>query len=77
MLPMIILSGFIFPIVNMPEFFRDRSYLSPVRYYLMIIQGIFLKVNGIEQLWPEVTPLAILGGVIFTLSVWGFRRKLG
>lgn len=77
MLPMMILSGFAFPIANMPVFFQDLSYLSPVRYFLVIIRGIFLKGDGIETLWPQVLPLAVLAGAIFTLSVLRFRRTLG
>lgn len=74
--PMMILSGFAFPVANMPPFFQDLSYLSPVRYFLIIIRGIFLKGNGIETLWPQVLPLAALGAGIFALSVWRFRRTL-
>jgi drug efflux transport system permease protein len=77
MLPMMILSGFAFPIANMPIFFQDLSYLSPVRYFLVIIRGIFLKGVGLEVLWPQVIPLAILAVAIFTMSVLRFRRTLG
>lgn len=77
MLPMMILSGFAFPIANMPVFFQDLSYLSPVRYFLVIIRGIFLKGAGIDTLWPQVIPLAVLAVAIFSMSVLRFRRTLG
>ncbi len=77
MLPMMILSGFAFPIANMPAFFQDLSYLSPLRYFLVIIRGIFLKGSGIDVLWPQVLALAILSTAIFTVSVLRFRRMLG
>ncbi|MBI3611464.1 MAG: ABC transporter permease [Nitrospirae bacterium] len=77
MFPMMILSGFAFPIANMPVFFQDLSYLSPVRYFLVIIRGIFLKGSGIDVLWPQVVPLALLAVVIFSMSVLRFRRTLG
>ncbi|HUK57178.1 MAG TPA: ABC transporter permease [Nitrospiria bacterium] len=77
MLPLMILSGFAFPIANMPVFFQDLSYLSPVRYFLVIIRGIFLKGAGIDTLWPQVVPLAVLAVAIFALSVLRFRRTLG
>lgn len=77
MLPLMILSGFAFPIENMPPFFQDLSYLSPVRYFLVIIRGIFLKGSGLDVLWPQVLPLAGLAALIFTLSVLRFRRTLG
>jgi ABC-2 type transport system permease protein len=77
MFPMMILSGFAFPIANMPPFFQDLSYLTPVRYFLIIIRGIFLKGSGLDVLWPQVLPLAMLAVAIFTLSVLRFRRTLG
>jgi drug efflux transport system permease protein len=77
MLPIVILSGFAFPIANMPAFFQDLSYLSPVRYFLVIIRGIFLKGVGLEVLWLQVVPLAVLAVMIFSLSVLRFRRTLG
>ncbi|HTN43084.1 MAG TPA: ABC transporter permease [Nitrospiria bacterium] len=77
MLPLMILSGFAFPIANMPVFFQDLSYLSPVRYFLVIIRGIFLKGEGIDTLWPQVVPLAVLAVAIFSMSVLRFRRTLG
>jgi len=77
MFPMMILSGFAFPIANMPLFFQDLSYLSPVRYFLVIIRGIFLKGSGLDVLWPQVLPLAGLALLIFTVSVLRFRRTLG
>lgn len=77
MMPMMTLSGFAFPIANMPQIFQDLSYLSPVRYFLVIIRGIFLKGSGLATLWPQILPLALLGVAIFTLSVLRFRRTLG
>jgi ABC-2 type transport system permease protein len=77
MFPLMILSGFAFPIANMPVFFQDLSYLSPVRYFLIIIRGIFLKGAGLDTLWPQVVPLAALAVAIFTMSVLRFRRTLG
>lgn len=76
MFPMMVFSGMVFPISNMPEVFQALSYLSPVRYYLAIIRNLFLKGSGMEVLWPEVLPLALLGGCIFLFSVWRFRRAL-
>jgi ABC-2 type transport system permease protein len=76
MFPMMILSGFAFPIANMPEFFQDLSHLSPVRYFLVIIRGIFLKGSGFDDLWPQVLALAALAAGIFGLSVYRFRRML-
>ncbi|OGF48034.1 MAG: ABC transporter permease [Candidatus Firestonebacteria bacterium RIFOXYC2_FULL_39_67] len=75
--PAMILSGFVFPVTNMPEPAQYLTYLIPLRYFLTIIRGIILKGNGIEILWPEIAALIIFGVVIFTLSSMRFRKKLG
>ena len=53
MVPMIYLSGLIFPVENMPRGFQIASYVIPVRYYANILRGIFLKGSGLDVLWPE------------------------
>ncbi|OGF48013.1 MAG: ABC transporter permease [Candidatus Firestonebacteria bacterium RIFOXYA2_FULL_40_8] len=75
--PAMILSGFVFPITNMPEPAQYITYFIPLRYFLTIIRGIILKGNGIEILWPEIAALIVFGIVIFTLSSMRFRKKLG
>ena len=74
--PAILLSGFIFPIANMPEIVQYLTYLNPLRYFLVIIRGIFLKGNGFEILWPQMLALAILGSAVFTFSSLRFRKRL-
>ena len=76
-LPSIILSGFMFPIENMPAAIRWITYFIPLRYYLVIIRGIFLKGNGIEILWPQVAALLVLGVAIMGTSVLRFTKRLG
>ena len=76
MFPMIMLSGFIYPIQNMPKVIQLFTYLLPLRYFLEIVRGIFLKGIGLKYLWKEVWPLLILGSSIFILSVSMFRKKL-
>ena len=76
LLPSFILSGFIFPIANMPEVVQYFTYLNPLRYFLVIIRGIFLKGNGFEILWPQMLSLAILGSVVFIFSSLRFRKRL-
>ncbi len=77
MLPSIILSGFIFPIDNMPRAIRLVTYAIPLRYFLVIIRGIFLKGNGLGVLWPQVAVLAVFGLAIFGASALRFRKRLG
>lgn len=74
--PAIILSGFIFPIENMPQGLQYLTYLNPLRYFLIIIRGIFLKGAGILDLWDEILILFLLSTLIFTLSTLKFRKRL-
>lgn len=76
LIPSIILSGFVFPIANMPLPVQIITYLIPVRYYLVIVRGIFLKGIGIEYLWHQTAALLIFGISIFTLSILRFRKKI-
>ena len=75
-IPAILLSGFIFPIANMPEIVQYLTYLNPLRYFLVIIRGIFLKGNGFDILWPQMVALAILGAGVFTYSSLRFSKRL-
>ncbi len=75
-LPFFMLSGFVFPIANMPAFVQGLTYLNPLRYFLVIIRGIFLKGVGLHVLWPEYVALAVLGVLVFAGSVGRFRKHL-
>ncbi|MCX8021554.1 MAG: ABC transporter permease [Syntrophorhabdaceae bacterium] len=74
--PAILLSGFATPIENMPQVFQYLTYLNPLRYFLVIVRGIFLKGNGFDILWTEMAMLFLLGFLIFTLSSVRFRKRL-
>lgn len=69
LMPMIYLSGFIFPIENMPAAIQPFTYLIPLRYFLVIVRGIFLKGIGLELLWPQAAALAAWGAVVLALAV--------
>jgi drug efflux transport system permease protein len=69
LMPMIYLSGFIFPIENMPAAIQPVTYLLPLRYYLVILRSIFLKGAGLETLWPETVALAAWGLAILGLAI--------
>jgi ABC-2 type transport system permease protein len=73
--PQLILSGFIFPIENMPPLIQFITYFIPLRYFLSIVRQIFLKGTGITYLWPEVWPMMIIAVCILTVSVIRFRQK--
>jgi ABC-2 type transport system permease protein len=76
-LPTFLLSGFLFPIANMPVVLRGISWLIPARYFLVITRGIFLKGVGLEVLWPEALALLAYAAAMVVLAVWAFRKELG
>ncbi len=76
MQPSILLSGFMFPIDNMPRVIQYLVYLLPLKYYLEIIRGIFLRGVGIAVLWPQALALSILGGILITASTLRFTKKV-
>jgi ABC-2 type transport system permease protein len=74
--PMFTLSGFSFPISSMPGPLQWLTYLDPVRYYLVIIRGTFLKGVGLAVLWPQMLALAVLGAALLTACIFRFRKSL-
>jgi ABC-2 type transport system permease protein len=75
-LPFFMLSGLIFPIDNMPFLIKCFTYLNPLRYFLVIIRGVFLKGVGLDVLWPQFLELAVLGAVVFAGAVRLFHKRL-
>lgn len=76
MMPMVFLSGFVFPIENMPKIIQSITYLLPLRYFYTILRGIFLKGVGIGALWDETLALLVFGIIIITMSALRFSKKL-
>jgi ABC-2 type transport system permease protein len=74
--PAMLLSGFAFPIANMPRPVQYFTFLNPLRYFLVIIREIFLKGVGFRILWPQMAALAILGALILTFAVNRFKKNL-
>ncbi len=75
-LPAFMLSGFAFPIRNMPEVVQWVTYLNPLRYFMEIVRGVFLKGTGMETLWPQMLGLAVFGVAVMYLSAARFRKRL-
>src|SRR4030043_54809 len=75
-MPAFILSGFAFPIENMPEWIQYLTYANPLRYFLIIIRGVFLKAIGLDILWPQMLALGILGAFMILLSSLRFQKRL-
>jgi ABC-2 type transport system permease protein len=76
LIPMMYLSGFIFPIENMPAVIQPITYLIPLRYFVVILRGIFLKGVGLETLWPQALALFAWGVVILTLAYMRSSKRL-
>jgi ABC-2 type transport system permease protein len=75
-IPAFTLSGFAFPIENMPAWIQYLTYVNPLRYFLVIIRSVFLKGIGLDILWPQMLALAILGGLMILLSSLRFQKRL-
>ncbi len=71
--PAVLLSGFMFPIANMPTVIQWMTFFNPLRYFLVILRGLFLKGIGVRILWPQMLALAIMG--LFTLWLASKRFK--
>jgi ABC-2 type transport system permease protein len=76
LIPMMYLSGFIFPIENMPAVIQPITYLIPLRYFVVILRGIFLKGVGLETLWPQALALFGWGAGILTLAYLRSSKRL-
>jgi ABC-2 type transport system permease protein len=76
MVPTMLLSGFIYPIFNMPQFIQAITYFIPARYYVIVLRGLFLKGNGIKDMWDEALFLFLFAGVMFFFSIRKFKKKV-
>ncbi|MBN1301642.1 MAG: ABC transporter permease [Melioribacteraceae bacterium] len=76
MLPMVFLSGFAFPIENMPDVIQWLTYAVPLRYFMTIIRGVILKGTGFTELWGEVVVLFTMGIAVLGLSALRFSKRL-
>jgi ABC-2 type transport system permease protein len=76
LMPMIYLSGFIFPIENMPAWIQPVTYLLPLRYFLVILRGIFLKGVGLETFWPQALALFAWGLAMLMLATLRSTKRL-
>jgi ABC-2 type transport system permease protein len=75
-MPAITFSGFGFPISTMPQWMQDFSYLIPLRYFLVVIRGTYLKGVGMDILWPQMAAMAGLGAALLTAAILRFHKAL-
>ena len=76
-LPAFLLSGFIFPLENMPVPIQAVSHIVVARYFVTILRGIYLKDVGVLTLWPQALFLAGFAVLILSVAVLKFKKKLG
>ena len=76
MVPAIILSGFATPIANMPPLMQDLTRLNPMRYFLVVLRGVFLEGTPFEVLIPQFWPMAAIGVVALATAAWLFRHRM-
>jgi ABC-2 type transport system permease protein len=74
--PSTILSGFVFPIENMPIVIQWLTYLNPLRYYIIVSREVFLKGLGIQELWPQLAPLVIMTIFYLVLAALLFKKRI-
>jgi ABC-2 type transport system permease protein len=76
LLPTLLLSGFLFPIANMPYLLQLVSLVIPGRYFIVVLRGVLLKGNGVDVLWPQLLALSLFAAAMIVLSTRRFRRRL-
>lgn len=76
MLPSMLLSGFMFPIANMPAPLQLLSRIVPARYFITVLRGVLLKGNGFAELWHQLVPLALFALVMIAASTARFHRRV-
>ena len=76
LVPAVILSGFATPIANMPELVQDLTYLNPMRYFLIVVRGVFLQGDGYAILADQYWPMALIALVTLSLAGWLFRHRM-
>ncbi|MFY2559559.1 ABC transporter permease [Corallococcus terminator] len=75
-LPSMLLSGFIFPIENLPPPLKLISTLIPARYYVATLRGVLLRGNGLDVLWPQLVALALFAALMLVVATRRFQRRL-
>lgn len=75
--PAVMLSGYIAPVENMPPLLRGASYVDPLRHFIVIVKGLFLKSYDFSLVWPNLLPLLGIALLTMTLAYIVFRRRSG
>jgi len=76
-LPAVMLSGFMSPIESMPKVFQWLTVINPIRYFLEIVRGVFLKGIGVAELWPQYLTLTVMSVGTLFMATRRFKRVIG
>jgi ABC-2 type transport system permease protein len=76
LVPAVILSGFATPIANMPTAVQYLTRANPMRYFLVVLRSVFLEGAGMDLMWPQYWPMAVIGAVCLVMAAFMFRRRL-
>jgi ABC-2 type transport system permease protein len=76
LVPAIILSGFTTPIANMPQIIQDITLINPMRYFMVVLRGVFLEGASFHLLISQFWPMAAIGAVNLTAAGWLFRHRM-
>jgi ABC-2 type transport system permease protein len=76
MVPAVILSGFASPIENMPDWLQTVTYGNPLRYFMTIVRGVFLKDIPASLVWEQTWPMAIIALCTLSAATWLFKRRM-
>jgi len=76
LMPAVTFSGFAFPISTMPQWLQDLTYANPLRYFLVVLRGSYLKGVGMDILWPQMLAMAGLGAALLVTAVLRFRKAI-
>jgi len=77
MVPAVLLSGFPSPVENMPLWLQYIDWFNPLRHFIVIVKGVFLKSIGVDLLFSVLWPLLVIAAITLTAAGWMFRRRLG
>ena len=75
-IPLILLSGYAAPIDNMPDWLQILTYADPIRYFLVIVQGLFLKAMPAAVVFHHLWPLAVIAAISLSAAAWLFRARM-
>jgi len=76
MMPFALLSGLTTPISSMPQILQDFTLINPLRYAIDIAHRVYLEGVGLDRLWPDLWPMAIIASVTLAAAAWMFRNRL-